>query len=126
MPLCQSSGSGFYEKWLGEILRCGDLAGNVTIKHAIFEPGEQLGRKTMPHEQFMVGSFSLPINEDGSSITVGAKQNGLLVDFRLGKTRPAVHCLQKGIGDAICESHELDAGISMAPFRNQSQNQLQG
>lgn len=108
------------------MLWCGDLAGDIAVEHAVLEPGEQLGGKAMPHEQFMVGGFSLPINQDGGSIAVGAKENGLLVDFRLGKTGPAVHRLKEGIGDAICESHELDARVSVAPFRNQSQNQLQG
>lgn len=64
----------------------------------------------------MVGSLSLSVNENISSIAVGAEQDGILFDCRLGKTWPMVHCLEKRVGDAICKPYELNAGIVVAPF----------
>lgn len=42
MPFGQSSCNSFYQEWLAQVGRLGDLAGYITIEHAVPEPGEQL------------------------------------------------------------------------------------
>lgn len=124
MPLGKTSGNGSQDERVTEVLGTGNCAQDVAVQHAILEAGEQLRGEAMPHEQLMVLSLTFAVDEDGSPMTVGAEQDGVLVHVNLGHARTAVDSLEQGVCDAISEAHKLNVGILACPVRHEGQDEF--
>lgn len=124
MPLGKASGNGSQDERVTEVLGTSNCAQDVAIQHAILEAGEQLRGEAVPHEQLMVLSLTLTIDEDGSPMTVGAQQDRVPVNVELGHAGTAVDSLEQGVCDAISEAHKLNVGVLACPVGHEGQDEF--
>lgn len=80
----------------------------------------------MLHEQLMVGSFALAVNNNVGAIAVGAEEDGIAIDVSLGEPRQTVDGLEQGVCDAVGEADELDVGVFASPLGDQGVDELEG
>lgn len=124
MPLGKASGNGSQDERVTEVLGTGNCAQEVAVQHAILEAGEQLRGEAVPHEQLMVLSLALTVDEDGSPMTVGAEQDGVLVNVELRQSGTAVDSLEQGVCDAVSEAHKVNVGVLACPVGHEGQDEF--
>lgn len=80
----------------------------------------------MLHEQLMVSSFALTVNDDVGAVAVGAEEDGVAIDISLGEPRQTVDGLEQGVCDAVGEADELDVGVFAGPLGDEGVDELEG